>query len=99
MNNVLNILFDLQIVALHHRIVQFADNLNILVSVRFFLQSFLVVQYLTMQSFQVNFTVRIICLFGTKYRNLRGWYCRFQLFEMLMEVSELLRRKLSRCYL
>ena len=99
MNNVLNILFDLQIVALHHRIVQFADNLNILVSLLFFLQSFLVVQYLTMENFQVNFTVRIICLSGTKYRNLRGWYCRFQLFEMLMEVPELLRRKLSRCYL
>ena len=70
---------------MHHRIVQLADDLNIFVSVLFFLQCFVVVQYLTMESFQVNFTVWIICyhaykLPGTEPRYFGWWYRRFQLF-------------------
>jgi len=45
----------------------------------------LIVQYLAVKSFQVNFTVRIIgyhtcTLTRTKCRNFRGWYRWFQLF-------------------
>ena len=96
LDNNLNILFYLQVIPLHHRIVQHADSLNILISVLYFLQSFVVVQYLAMKSFQFNFTVRIVGYHPTNSLELNpdileGDTADSNCLERLIEVSELFK--------